>query len=119
MKHKALILELLHVLVDKTKSERGYSSAGRLLTRLLHTLSGVYPLNSRFVNTDEWDSEGKFEFFLGSVLLVMLTLRCIQISRKTTIFTGAACMEQEMLLLSGMVCTPILVPWLDYIYEMP
>ena len=65
MKHKALILELLHVLVDKTKSERGYSSAGRLLTRLLHTLSGVYPLNSRFVNTDEWDSEGKLEFFFG------------------------------------------------------
>lgn len=62
LKHKAIVLELVNLLIDKTKSERGYSSAGRLLTRLLHTLSGVYPLNSRFVNTSEWESEGKFVY---------------------------------------------------------
>lgn len=62
LKHKAIVLELVNLLIDKTKSERGYSSAGRLLTRLLHTLSGVYPLNSRFVNTSEWESEGKFGY---------------------------------------------------------
>lgn len=56
------MLELVNLLIDKTKSERGYSSAGRLLTRLLHTLSGVYPLNSRFVNTSEWESEGKLVY---------------------------------------------------------
>ncbi|KAH8120588.1 hypothetical protein DFH11DRAFT_1838384 [Phellopilus nigrolimitatus] len=57
LKHKDAILGLLSVLIDKTKSERGYSGAGRLLSRLLHTLSGVYPYNSRFVNTDEWETE--------------------------------------------------------------
>ncbi|EIN13635.1 hypothetical protein PUNSTDRAFT_94829 [Punctularia strigosozonata HHB-11173 SS5] len=55
LKHKAAILEVMRLLVEKTKNERGYSSTGRLITRVLHTLAGVYPLNSRFVNTDEWD----------------------------------------------------------------
>jgi proteasome activator subunit 4 len=49
------ILEVISQLVEKTKNERGYSSTGRLLTRVLHTLAGVYPVNSRFVNSDEWD----------------------------------------------------------------
>ncbi|EJD04282.1 uncharacterized protein FOMMEDRAFT_167503 [Fomitiporia mediterranea MF3/22] len=57
LKHKDIILDLLSVLIDKTKSERGFSGAGRLILRLLHTLSGVYPVNSRLVNTDEWESE--------------------------------------------------------------
>lgn len=59
IKHREAILDLVETLVEKTRSERGYSSAGRLLTRVLHTLSGVYPLNCRFVNLDEWDSDGK------------------------------------------------------------
>jgi proteasome activator subunit 4 len=59
MKHKAKLLSFLPVLIDNTRSERGYSSVGRLLTRLLHTLIGVYPLNSRFVNTAEWENEGE------------------------------------------------------------
>ncbi|KAI9462941.1 hypothetical protein F5148DRAFT_1212253 [Russula earlei] len=58
LKHKADIMELLSLLVDKTFSERGYSSTGRLIHRVLNTLVGVYPLNARFVNTDEWNSEG-------------------------------------------------------------
>jgi Proteasome-substrate-size regulator, mid region len=58
LKHKNKILELLNLLINKTKSERGYSSTGRLLTRITHALSAVYPLNNRFVNTDEWDSAG-------------------------------------------------------------
>ncbi len=60
IKHKEAILDLVETLVEKTKSERGFSSAGRLITRVLHTLSGVYPLNCRFVNLDEWNSEGKY-----------------------------------------------------------
>ncbi|KDQ54780.1 hypothetical protein JAAARDRAFT_134622 [Jaapia argillacea MUCL 33604] len=55
LKHKDTVKELIILLVDKTKSERGYSSVGRLITRILHTLGGVYPLNSRFINTEEWD----------------------------------------------------------------
>ncbi|TFK76811.1 hypothetical protein BDN72DRAFT_829977 [Pluteus cervinus] len=55
LKYKEDILEIVTLLVEKTKGERGYSSTGRLITRILHTLAGVYPYNSRFVNTDEWN----------------------------------------------------------------
>jgi proteasome activator subunit 4 len=58
LKHKADIMKLLSLLANKTFSERGYSGTGRLIQRVLSTLVGVYPLNARFVNTDEWNSEG-------------------------------------------------------------
>ncbi|KAJ6501707.1 hypothetical protein C8R47DRAFT_1108448 [Mycena vitilis] len=54
LKHKDQVLGLLSLLVEKTKGERGYSGTGRLLSRLLHNLAGVYPINSRFVNANEW-----------------------------------------------------------------
>ena len=47
-------------MMEKTKSERGYAGTGRLLHRILHTLVGVYPINARFVNSDEWDDGGVF-----------------------------------------------------------
>jgi len=56
LKHQDQILRLLKVLVDKTLSERGFSGTGRLITRLLHTLADVYPLNARYVNDEEWTS---------------------------------------------------------------
>ncbi|KAG6910583.1 hypothetical protein DXG01_009534 [Tephrocybe rancida] len=55
LKYKQQILSLLVLLVEKTKSERGYTSTGRLITRTLHTLAEAYPTNSRFVNSDDWD----------------------------------------------------------------
>ncbi|KAH7104315.1 ARM repeat-containing protein [Auriculariales sp. MPI-PUGE-AT-0066] len=55
LKHKDDILRLLLMLVEKCKAERGYSGSARLMTRVMHTLSSVYPLNSRFVNSDEWE----------------------------------------------------------------
>lgn len=55
LKYKQEIIDLLLMLMDKTKSERGFSGAGRLMTKIMHTLSEVYPLNSRFVNTGEWE----------------------------------------------------------------
>ncbi|KAI0296143.1 hypothetical protein BC826DRAFT_1005479 [Russula brevipes] len=58
LKHKGDIMELLSLLADKTFSERGYSGTGRLIHRVLSTLVGMYPLNARFVNTDDWNSEG-------------------------------------------------------------
>ncbi|KAK7468647.1 Proteasome activator BLM10 [Stygiomarasmius scandens] len=56
VKKKEQIINLILLLTDKTKSERGYSGTGQLITRVLYTLTGVYPTNSRFVNSDEWDS---------------------------------------------------------------
>ncbi|KDR84826.1 hypothetical protein GALMADRAFT_233236 [Galerina marginata CBS 339.88] len=53
--HKRQIIGLLALLVEKTKSERGYTGTGRLVTRILNTIGGTYPLNTRFVNTKEWD----------------------------------------------------------------
>jgi proteasome activator subunit 4 len=50
---------LLSLLVEKTKSERGYTGTGRLITRTLHTLAGVYPLSGHFVNDDEWEDPSK------------------------------------------------------------
>lgn len=64
LKYKPQILNLLALLVDKTKSERGYTSTGRLISRVLHTVAGVYPLNSRFVNSDEWTDPGALLFDL-------------------------------------------------------
>ncbi|KAJ3537454.1 hypothetical protein NMY22_g5581 [Coprinellus aureogranulatus] len=55
VKHKDDILRLLALLVEKTKSERGYTSTGRLITRILDSLQSVYPLDARFVNRNEWD----------------------------------------------------------------
>ncbi|KAF8527908.1 ARM repeat-containing protein [Hysterangium stoloniferum] len=55
LQHKGDILKLVSLLVDKTLSERGYTSTGRLVARILNTVTGVHPINSRFVNTDEWD----------------------------------------------------------------
>jgi len=57
-------MELLSLLAEKTFSERGYSGTGRLIHRVLSTLVGVYPLNARFVNTDEWNSEGIFLHYI-------------------------------------------------------
>lgn len=58
LKYRRQILDLMVLLVDKTKSERGYTSTGRLITRALHTVAETYPTNSRFVNTDEWNDPG-------------------------------------------------------------
>jgi proteasome activator subunit 4 len=44
--------------VEKTKSERGYTGTGRLITRILNTIGSTYPLNTRFLNTDEWEDLG-------------------------------------------------------------
>ncbi|KDQ20580.1 hypothetical protein BOTBODRAFT_169318 [Botryobasidium botryosum FD-172 SS1] len=57
LKYKQDILELIHLLVEKTKSERGYSGSARLVGRVLQSLTGIYPLASRFVNKDEWEDE--------------------------------------------------------------
>jgi len=46
------------LLRDKTLSKRGYAWSGKLLSSMLLTLSHTYPLENRFVNPEEWNSEG-------------------------------------------------------------
>ena len=46
----------MSLLVEKTKSERGYTGTGRLINRILHTAATIYTINSRYVNPVEWDS---------------------------------------------------------------
>ncbi|KAF7320019.1 hypothetical protein MKEN_00785900 [Mycena kentingensis (nom. inval.)] len=54
LKYREQVLGLVSLLVDKTMGERGYSGTGRLVSRILHNVAGVYPINSRFLNTAEW-----------------------------------------------------------------
>jgi len=71
--------------VEKTKSERGYNSAGRLITRILSTISSVYPLNSRFVNTEEWDNPGLFY-----VAIVLRYSNCPRLQQGTRHLLGSS-----------------------------
>lgn len=52
-------MSLFRLLLDKTYSKRGFSWSGKLLSSLLLTLSHTYPLDNKFVNPDEWSSEGE------------------------------------------------------------
>ncbi|TFK57485.1 hypothetical protein OE88DRAFT_1651225 [Heliocybe sulcata] len=51
------LLSLFKLLHEKTLSKRGFSWSGKLLSSTLLTLTHTYPLENRFVNPDEWDSE--------------------------------------------------------------
>ncbi|KZP32253.1 hypothetical protein FIBSPDRAFT_907345 [Athelia psychrophila] len=57
LKYKEEFISLFKLLMNKTYSKRGFSWAGKLLSSLLLTLSHTYPLDNKFVNPDEWDSE--------------------------------------------------------------
>lgn len=58
LKHKETVIQLLSLLLEKTKSERGYSGTAALVSRVLHTLTTVYPINNHFVNSDQWIDSG-------------------------------------------------------------
>lgn len=51
-------MSLIHVLHQKALSKRGYSWTGKLVSSLLLTLTHTYPLENKFVNPQEWSSEG-------------------------------------------------------------
>lgn len=68
LKHKETIIQLLSLLLEKTKSERGYSGTGVLVNRVLHTLTTVYPTNNHFVNDDLWAEPGRFPMALVTLL---------------------------------------------------
>lgn len=58
LKYKNDIIPLLRRLRDHTFSKRGFSWSGKLLSSLLLTLTHTYPLEDKFVNPKEWNSEG-------------------------------------------------------------
>jgi proteasome activator subunit 4 len=64
LKYQDDLTHILSLLVEHTKSERGYSATGKLLSSVLHTVSAVYPTMNRFVNDDEWNSEGNFLYLV-------------------------------------------------------
>lgn len=59
LKHKETVIQLLLLLLEKTKSERGYSGTAALVSRVLHTLTTVYPINNHFVDSDQWIDPGR------------------------------------------------------------
>lgn len=58
LKYKGQFLSLFRLLLNKTFSKRGFSWSGKLVSSALLTLTHVYPLENKFVNPDEWNSEG-------------------------------------------------------------
>ncbi|KZW02065.1 hypothetical protein EXIGLDRAFT_736784 [Exidia glandulosa HHB12029] len=57
MEFKADVLPLLKYLHQKTLSKRGFTYTGQLVRSILLTLSHSYPLENRFVNPEEWQSQ--------------------------------------------------------------
>lgn len=56
LKYKTQILGLMSLLIDKCKSERGYSGTGRLINRIMYTMTSAYPIRARFLDADEWNN---------------------------------------------------------------
>lgn len=86
LKYENEFISLLRLLRDKTFSKRGYSWTGKLLSSLLLTLTHTYPLENKFVNPEEWDSQGQH---LHLVLLIATWFKSFQSSVRIIIVTGA------------------------------
>jgi proteasome activator subunit 4 len=52
-------MSLLRLLHEKALSKRGFSWSGKLLSSLLLSLTHTYPLETKFVNPEEWASAGE------------------------------------------------------------
>lgn len=59
LKHKDELMSLLQLLHAKTFSKRGYSWTGKMLSSMLLTLTHTYPLENKFANPSEWQSDGE------------------------------------------------------------
>ncbi|KAJ7630634.1 hypothetical protein FB45DRAFT_1027837 [Roridomyces roridus] len=55
--YKDRLVSLLKLLNEKTFSNRGFAWSGKLLCNVLLTLTHTYPLENKFVNPEEWNSE--------------------------------------------------------------
>ena len=79
--------------MEKTKSERGYTSAGRMITRILSTVSDIYPLNSRFVNTEEWNDPGQLY-----LMMFCLTYIIAEFSKQHAVYWGRLYEAQDVVI---------------------
>ena len=57
--HKAVILDVIKSLASGTKNERGFSGTGRIVGRILASLTSTYPKDQRFLNRGEWSDPSK------------------------------------------------------------
>ncbi|KZP00936.1 ARM repeat-containing protein [Calocera viscosa TUFC12733] len=57
LSYKDEIIDLLALLIEKTKSERGYTYSARIITKLMGAMTTVYPKEYNLVNPDELESE--------------------------------------------------------------
>lgn len=89
VKYRKRLLALLCLLHDKTRSKRGFSWTGKLISSLLLTLTHTYPLENKFVNPAAWKSEG-----LSIILQEELAeTEILQSSRNVTTNIGAGSMS--------------------------
>lgn len=58
VKYRNELLSLVQLLHAKTYSKRGFSWTGKFLSSMLLTLTHTYPYENKFVNPEEWESEG-------------------------------------------------------------
>ena len=58
--HKAELVSIVKFMIEHCKSERAFTSAGRIYANMLVTLTNVWPREHRSVNKDEQESERKF-----------------------------------------------------------
>jgi proteasome activator subunit 4 len=58
LKYQDELVALLRFMIEKCKSERGYTFAGRLVSNLLGNLSTIWPLDTRSTDKERWNSEG-------------------------------------------------------------
>ncbi|KAH9947692.1 hypothetical protein B0H21DRAFT_737636 [Amylocystis lapponica] len=57
LRYREELISLFRLLHKKTHAKRGFSSSGKLLSSTLLTLTHTYPLENKFVNPEEWESE--------------------------------------------------------------
>ncbi|KAG9025662.1 hypothetical protein FRB95_009933 [Tulasnella sp. JGI-2019a] len=55
LEYKEQMMSLLQLLHEKAVSKRGFTFTGRFLSSLLSMVTQMYPLETRFVNEDEWN----------------------------------------------------------------
>jgi hypothetical protein len=65
-------MSLLRLLWAKTYSKRGFTWTGRLLSSVLLTMTHTYPTENKFVNPDEWASEGMIRLKWQDPLLTVV-----------------------------------------------
>jgi hypothetical protein len=63
LKYRGEILGILRLLHSKCLSKRGFSYTGKLVASVMGTLTQSYPSENRFVNAEEWESQGTYSIY--------------------------------------------------------